>query len=537
VPARQWFRRFWSTHDEVVRVERIIAVVRLCLAAAALLATVLFPSAPVAHLPIVRLLIAIYVVFGASVLVLLGTTSSSPSALPLVTHVGDVCAAAGVMLFTDGANSPSIVLVGFVLLTAAFRWGEEKQRRTDASSVAAVMRKARVRAGLKGTTEGVFAEVLPLFRAARAVLVVRDTATGETFRWDSDPSHRQQESTFLPAAVDPTTGEPELFEAPGDGWYAIASPDVRHHSDSEGRRAAERFDIVALDADGRRLPVTVFSPPASFLTRYPYRSILAVTMTLGDAWTGRTYLFDSDIRRDRDRERAVRFAQRLARDVGPATYDVFLLHRMQTHAEAHERARLARELHDGIMQTLVASQMQVDLLRRQALREAPHLVDGLARVQALLCEEVFGLRDLTQRLRSLAITPTRSLEHLADIVERFQRETGIHARFVTNVATASLSPRACREVALIVLEALVNIRKHSGARHVLVRLAATGGLWKLSIEDDGRGFAFAGRWSHGELDAAHMGPIVIKERVNALGGELTLDSKPGEGARLEIAFH
>jgi signal transduction histidine kinase len=93
-----------------------------------------------------------------------------------------------------------------------------------------------------------------------------------------------------------------------------------------------------------------------------------------------------------------------------------------------------------------------------------------------------------------------------------------------------------REVALIVLESLVNVRKHSGARHVMVRFAAADEGWKLSIEDDGRGFPFAGRLSHDDLDALRQGPTVIKEHVRALNGELIVDSRPGEGARLEIAF-
>ncbi len=64
----------------------------------------------------------------------------------------------------------------------------------------------------------------------------------------------------------------------------------------------------------------------------------------------------------------------------------------------------------------------------------------------------------------------------------------------------------CRELARIVQEALVNVRKHSQARQVLVRLAANNGSWKMVIEDDGRGFPFAGRLSQDELDAWERAP-------------------------------
>ena len=81
----------------------------------------------------------------------------------------------------------------------------------------------------------------------------------------------------------------------------------------------------------------------------------------------------------------------------------------------------------------------------------------------------------------------------------------------------------------------MNVRKHSHARSVLVRFAGQQGAWKLVIEDDGRGFEFSGRLSQAELDAARRGPLVLKERVRSIGGELAIESVPGHGARLEIA--
>jgi signal transduction histidine kinase len=69
---------------------------------------------------------------------------------------------------------------------------------------------------------------------------------------------------------------------------------------------------------------------------------------------------------------------------------------------------------------------------------------------------------------------------------------------------------------------------------VLVRLARQHGGWMLTIEDDGRGFEFSGRLTHAELDENRRGPLVIKQRVRAIEGELTIISKAGQGARLEI---
>jgi two-component system nitrate/nitrite sensor histidine kinase NarX len=99
-----------------------------------------------------------------------------------------------------------------------------------------------------------------------------------------------------------------------------------------------------------------------------------------------------------------------------------------------------------------------------------------------------------------------------------------------------LPSRTCRELARILQEALVNVRKHSEAHHVLVRFALDNGRFKLVVDDDGRGFSFSGRLSLGKLDAARAGPLVIKERVRAIGADLTIESAPGRGARLEVSL-
>jgi signal transduction histidine kinase len=103
------------------------------------------------------------------------------------------------------------------------------------------------------------------------------------------------------------------------------------------------------------------------------------------------------------------------------------------------------------------------------------------------------------------------------------------------VEDAGQPPRVCRELARITQEALVNVRKHSQAKHVFVRLGATNGSCKLTVEDDGRGFDFSGRMSQNEMELARKGPGVIKERVRFIEGELTIESSPGEGARLEVS--
>jgi len=139
-------------------------------------------------------------------------------------------------------------------------------------------------------------------------------------------------------------------------------------------------------------------------------------------------------------------------------------------------------------------------------------------------------------MRPLNLDPRRFVDFLADLVERFRRETGISANFVTDLEEVRLPAYMLRELGRIVQEALINIRKHSGARHILVSLGLRDGICRIVIDDDGCGFGFAGRFSLQQLEADRPGPMVIKERVRNIGAGLTIESVPGRGARLEISL-
>ena len=96
--------------------------------------------------------------------------------------------------------------------------------------------------------------------------------------------------------------------------------------------------------------------------------------------------------------------------------------------------------------------------------------EELGRIQGLLREEVLNLRELMQQMKSLDVDSEGILGLLGDTVERFQRETGISARFVADVGQLDMPQQVCRELTRIVQEGLVNVRKHSRAKQVLVRL-------------------------------------------------------------------
>jgi signal transduction histidine kinase len=273
-------------------------------------------------------------------------------------------------------------------------------------------------------------------------------------------------------------------------------------------------------------------PVEKLARRLGARRLTVVGFGRGQDWEGRLVLVDASP--EGPPEESLRCAQRLWRELGGVVQSRFLLGRLRSRIGAMERARVARELHDGTIQSLVGVEMEVDVLRRRADQAGLPLAADLARVQGLLRSEILELRDTMQRLKPIEIAPEQLVGFLDATVARFGRDTGLRAIFDCAVEDVDLAPRVCREIGRILQEALQNVRKHSGAQRVLVRFGRAPSGWRLVVDDDGQGFPFEGTLSQVDIDAGRKGPYVINERVRALGGELTLFTAPGGGARLDI---
>jgi len=391
----------------------------------------------------------------------------------------------------------------------------QKRLRAERAVITRVLGSARVEAGLTGTLESILGEMLNIYAAERVLTASQEVNSYRVFLGElTRGSDRTSPLRWREPAVE--SEDAYKLDPQADAVYA--------------ERTNGGYSALVLDRDGRRLRET---DPASLdaLARVePFHSLASISFAFGREWSGRIFLFNPQMIGDREEE--LRFLQEFAHQVGPAVHNVYLMRRLRQRAGALERARFARELHDGAIQSLIAVEMQLDVLRRQAAQQTPAVNTELARIQQLLREEVLKLRELMQEMKSFEVDSDRLLGFITDNVDRFRRETGISAEFISEIREIQLPQKVCRELARIVQESLVNVRKHSGAHNVLVRLARRGDSLQLSVEDDGKGFPFSGRLSQGELDG--KGPAVIRDRVRLLAGELTIESNPGHGARLEV---
>ena len=411
-------------------------------------------------------------------------------------------------------QSVYLIVMGLLLGYLAER---QKHLRAEKALVTGILSRVRVESGLTGTIQQIFNEALSMYGASRVVVASQESHSHRVFVGELSSSNGAAPSEFRWLESGARDAKTYMDDFPGDVCYAS----------NDG----ERWSTLALDHNGNQVPAINAAPLAQLRDVQTFRSMITVSFLFGGEWRGRVFLFDPSWRGEKQEE--LRFLLDLVRQVGPAVYNVYLLHRLRRRAGAAERARFARELHDGAVQSLIAVEMQVDVLRRQT--DAGKPIGGeLGRIQGLLREEVLKLRELMQQMKAIDVDAQRLLGVLNDTVERFQRETGITARFVTDLEELDMPQRVCREILHIVQEGLVNVRKHSGARHALVRLGLSRGQWHLTIEDDGKGFPFSGRFAQEQLEEMGKGPMIIKERVRLIAGGLTVESNPGQGSRLEV---
>jgi two-component system, NarL family, sensor histidine kinase DegS len=226
--------------------------------------------------------------------------------------------------------------------------------------------------------------------------------------------------------------------------------------------------------------------------------------------------------------------ERISRHVSSSIESVFLLRHLRARAIEAERSRISRDLHDGILQTLLSIEIQIDVLRRKATTQPDQVESGLASLQQTVKNEGGELRHMVTDLRPLRVQSADMVDLMRGFAERFRNESGLALDLLIDSVELHAPDRVCRELFQIYREALNNIKKHAKASHVVVKLSQDDSRLALMVDDNGEGFSFAGRFTGDELDRLRLGPISIKERTRTVGGVLTVESNPGHGARLTI---
>ena len=200
-----------------------------------------------------------------------------------------------------------------------------------------------------------------------------------------------------------------------------------------------------------------------------------------------------------------------------------------TAATVAERERIAREMHDGLAQAL-----GVIHLRLRALGGSPDIAPtpaaGTISDLAEIAEDAYrDVREALLGLRESSRADRGLLESLRVYLEKFSRQSGIATTLeAPRSGEPELTPQSELQLIRVVQEALANARKHSGARSVVVRIVAGDEETTFIVEDDGSGFTVDDL--PGGRDG--FGLQAMRERMDLVGGTLTVTSAPGEGTRV-----
>ena len=200
----------------------------------------------------------------------------------------------------------------------------------------------------------------------------------------------------------------------------------------------------------------------------------------------------------------------------------------QRLAALEERERLGREMHDGLAQQLTYLKLKAEAALAQANGSAsvPVLTNAL---DAIRRGTMDALGDVRQAILDLKGTgaPADFATHLSEYLQAWSRLNDIEAELQVPQGGVDLPGDVGFQALRVVQEALANVRKHSGAGHVRVRVHSEAGIITVSVADDGRGFdpTVASR-------PGHFGLSILRERAAAIGGSVVIDSQPGGGCEV-----
>lgn len=558
-----------SLYSPQSRAERLIAGGRVVLAASSLFAVWFDPSEPAKYAPIAYSLLVLYVVYSVAIAVLVWRSDAPSNRQGVITHCFDFVFFSLFIYFTAGPASPFTVYFVFSLVCATLRWQWRGALWTAVASIATFLSLGIYFAEVVGDPlfqgypliiRGVYLAVVAVllgYLGAHEAQTRRDMA--RIAAWpQAEPRRIEPLARILLEHAAQTVGaprallawvereEPWLYiaeGAAGEFKWSRSAPGEHGHLVADALAGSSFLCPDTTDPDCGVLRKSAASlerwrgapVPPWLRERLGLSSVLSVPVA-GESLEGRVFFTGKAAMTSDDLVLAEIVAGVLA-----ARLDHFYLNqRVQEAAATEERIRLARDLHDGVLQSLTGIGLRLAAVRG-LLDENPQAArDSLETLQALIAREQRDLRFFIQELKPPPLAPAGEASSLAgsvsELVRRIELEWGLRAELRMQGLEGPIPEPLARDIYHVVRESLVNAVRHGEASAVRVRITrGEGDDLSITVADNGQGFPFQGRYSHDELAERKWGPRTLLERVISLQGTLTIDSS-SSGARLDIAI-
>ena len=222
--------------------------------------------------------------------------------------------------------------------------------------------------------------------------------------------------------------------------------------------------------------------------------------------------------------------------IGAATWSVYRYREQQVKARyalvINERARLAREVHDTLAQGFVGIASQLDVVDICLPKEAPAARGAVDLARKMARHSLTEARRSVMDLRTESLHPEDLGEALRSGVPLWSAGSGVQVDVEVSGDTARLPEKIAHHVLRIAQEGVANAIKHSRASRIRVVLEVAADKLNLQVTDDGGGFQHENTFVSSK---GHFGLLGMRERAQAIGGELRLESEPGKGTRLLVS--
>ena len=220
----------------------------------------------------------------------------------------------------------------------------------------------------------------------------------------------------------------------------------------------------------------------------------------------------------------------------PYTANLDIYRRLERDTALKERRKLARELHDTVVQTLAYVNVKASLVSatlangnlNRSLKELENMKESLDDTY----DEVRHTIETLGRASPGVVDFTTALSHQ---VNEFSRKSSIKSQISVSGNGFKLSPQAADELLYIVGEAMVNARNHARPGNIEVQVRSNEARLEIAVKDDGCGFDLP-IYHCSEKAQNHHGLTIMKERAESLGGKLLIDSKPGNGTEVRVSI-
>ena len=546
------------------RAERLIAVGRVVLSVSSLVAVWLDPTEPSRYALIACSLLAVYAACSLILAVLAFRSYVLLLELRLPSLVVDLAVAILVSFFTGGPASPFFVFFAFCMASGAVRWGWTGTVWTAAVTLAAFLGFGYY-----------FGQVLedPAFEPNRFILrsvylgvlasllgylgIFDERLRREVSRlatWPRAPAGGQEPVREVLERVADILGFSHLllvWEDEDEPWQYLALWSagryewMREPAGTYEPLVAEPLaEASFLCADAGASSPRVIStfegrlrrlrePPLhpALQARFGIRPVLSWRLR-GEGFEGRLFALEEQ---GRGLDQLL-LGEVLAWQAAARLDQSRLLQRLSGSAALEERVRLARDLHDGTIQSLTVAALRLEALPRLFEGDPGAAREQVRKLQELLAFEQRELRSLVHELKPTGAGPGRAAglpARLDELRERIESNWGLRMELEGNFRDAILPEAVARQVHRLVHEAVVNAARHAEAEAVYVAIQVESRQVRIEVSDDGHGFPFQGKYDLLSLLGAGRGPASLRDRIASLGGSLHLSSTL-QGSHLEM---